>query len=137
MEVYAINQSGFFIRKKQLGKSDMNPKRSGEYLVPKGCITTPIMPEKQGFMQRWNGVSWEYFEATTEAEKPDFAPEQKGTIKRIYRDRLLRESDWTQLTDAPLSKEKKSEWKEYRKALRDFTDLEGWESLDLPKQPTK
>lgn len=32
----------------------------------------------------------------------------------------LRDSDWTQTVDAPLTAEKKEEWATYRQALRDF-----------------
>ena len=33
---------------------------------------------------------------------------------------FLKESDWTQMTDSPLSDEKKAEWAVYRQALRDL-----------------
>ena len=36
---------------------------------------------------------------------------------RIHRDRLLAESDWTQLPDAPVEREA---WATYRQQLRDF-----------------
>lgn len=36
---------------------------------------------------------------------------------RIIRDRLLVESDWTQLPDAPVDR---AAWAKYRQALRDF-----------------
>lgn len=36
---------------------------------------------------------------------------------RIIRDRLLVESDWTQLPDAPVDR---PAWAKYRQALRDF-----------------
>jgi len=36
---------------------------------------------------------------------------------RIHRDRLLAESDWTQLPDAPVDR---AAWAKYRQALRDF-----------------
>ena len=36
---------------------------------------------------------------------------------RIHRDRLLAESDWTQLPDAPVDRQA---WADYRQALRDF-----------------
>ena len=40
---------------------------------------------------------------------------------RFERNRLLRESDWTQIPDNQLSDSKKTEWKTYRQALRDIT----------------
>jgi len=36
---------------------------------------------------------------------------------RLYRDKLLVESDWTQLPDAPVDRQA---WSTYRQALRDF-----------------
>jgi hypothetical protein len=40
-------------------------------------------------------------------------------LRRI-RNRLLRESDWTQLMDSPLAEEKKQAWAVYRQLLRDL-----------------
>lgn len=39
---------------------------------------------------------------------------------RAKRDRLLRECDWTQLVDSPLSDLAKTEWQVYRQELRDL-----------------
>ena len=52
---------------------------------------------------------------------------------RIQRDRLLAESDWTQVADAPVEKEA---WATYRQALRDFpaTWTAGPEA-DFPETP--
>lgn len=36
---------------------------------------------------------------------------------RLHRDRLLAQSDWTQLPDAPVNRQA---WADYRQALRDF-----------------
>ena len=36
---------------------------------------------------------------------------------RLHRDRLLKESDWTQLPDAPVDRQA---WATYRQTLRDF-----------------
>ena len=43
---------------------------------------------------------------------------------RERRDRLLLESDWTQLPDSPLDAEQRERWREYRQALRDL-DVNG------------
>ena len=40
---------------------------------------------------------------------------------RIHRNWLLKESDWTQFNDSPLSDSKKAEWVTYRQSLRDIT----------------
>jgi hypothetical protein len=36
------------------------------------------------------------------------------------RNSKLRDSDWTQIPDSPLTAEKKAEWAAYRQALRDI-----------------
>ena len=46
-----------------------------------------------------------------------YGPEYK---LRQERDRLLNETDWTQVPDSALTDEKKNEWAEYRQALRDL-----------------
>ena len=54
-------------------------------------------------------------------------------IMRIHRDRLLAESDWAMLADAPTNK---AEWGAYRQALRDFPAT--WEPgpvADFPNPP--
>jgi hypothetical protein len=39
---------------------------------------------------------------------------------RAERNRLLLVTDWTQVSDSPLTQEKRDEWKVYRQALRDM-----------------
>lgn len=58
------------------------------------------------------------FEKKQWVEMPDLKVENI----RILRNRLLSESDWTQVPDSPLSTEKKAEWAKYRQALRDITN---------------
>lgn len=42
---------------------------------------------------------------------------------RFIRNRKLYESDWTQLTDSPLSEEQKELWRIYRQELRDLPSI--------------
>lgn len=51
---------------------------------------------------------------------------------REERDIRLQASDWTQLSDAPLSSEQKSDYVDYRQALRDLPEQEGLN----PSNPT-
>ena len=44
------------------------------------------------------------------------------TALRTQRNRLLQQSDWTALSDAHLSQDKKDAWFAYRQALRDLPD---------------
>lgn len=47
--------------------------------------------------------------------------EDTWTSIRYSRNELLTECDWTQLSDSPLTNQKKQEWIVYRQALRDIT----------------
>ena len=42
---------------------------------------------------------------------------------RVKRSKLLHLSDWTQIPDSDLSKEKRQEWADYRKKLRDLPSI--------------
>jgi hypothetical protein len=56
---------------------------------------------------------------------------------RIARNDLLAASDWTQMSDSPLTDAKKTEWATYRQALRDFPA--SWTPADtanFPDQPS-
>lgn len=58
------------------------------------------------------------FKAKMWAENPEAVKESL----RPERNRLLAESDWTQLIDSPLDEETRSAWSQYRQELRDLTD---------------
>lgn len=55
-------------------------------------------------------------------EPPPPPLEQRIASMRATRDRLLRESDHTQLPDNPLSPEQRALWGAYRQALRDLPE---------------
>ncbi|EFY7055480.1 hypothetical protein H4G63_004523 [Salmonella enterica] len=61
-----------------------------------------------------------------------------GEVREI-RDRLIRDTDWTQVSDSPLSSEKKEEFAIYRQALRDITETYSDPDLVVfpPKPETK
>ena len=48
------------------------------------------------------------------------AREKAAIALRTLRDGMLKDSDWTQFVDSPLSDEKKNEWAVYRQLLRDI-----------------
>ena len=75
-------------------------------------------------------------EAEFSAIKEYFGTDYIGAL-RHYRDTLLRESDWTQFTDSPLSDAKKNEWKTYRQSLRDLPATESDpENATFPTKPS-
>jgi len=65
----------------------------------------------------------------TETDNPDIL----AARMRVYRDRRLAASDWTQVADAPVDREA---WAAYRQALRDFpATWEPSETVDFPLAP--
>ena len=57
---------------------------------------------------------------------------------RTTRNKLLADSDWTQMNDSPLSNEDKTAWATYRQELRDMSDLASWPNIaddDWPIAP--
>ncbi len=68
--------------------------------------------------------------------KETFGTDYIGALRNV-RDILLRESDWTQFTDSPLSESKKNEWKIYRQTLRDLPATESDpENATFPTLPS-
>ena len=51
---------------------------------------------------------------------------------RAKRDQLLRESDWTQLPDAPVNQ---TVWATYRQLLRDLPEVAGFPNVSIPLTP--
>jgi hypothetical protein len=59
---------------------------------------------------------------------------------RKLRDYILKDTDWTQLPDVPLTPEQKTAWATYRQALRDITEgldltLEDYSHVVFPTPP--
>jgi len=102
----------------------------------------------------WDGAEWVLEQNTTEIEKFDFslddfpdsfvpempaynpderALEQEAEEVRTQRDALLKDSDWTQVSDAPVDQ---SAWANYRQALRDLPEQEGFpQEVVWPTKP--
>ena len=57
---------------------------------------------------------------------------------RATRNKLLDDTDWTQMNDSPLGNEDKTAWATYRNELRNLPDDDAWPNLsdeDWPVQP--
>ena len=68
--------------------------------------------------------------------KEHFGTDYIGALRHM-RDTLLKESDWTQFTDSPLTDSKKTEWKTYRQALRYLPATEAYpENATFPTKPS-
>ena len=71
------------------------------------------------------------------AELDTVAVAREAQNARVFRDKLLLESDWTQGSDSPLTTEKKTEWATYRTALRNLpTADDDWPYPTWPDKPT-
>ena len=57
--------------------------------------------------------------------------EQAKSVRQS-RDQKLKDSDWTQVADAPVNKE---DWAAYRQALRNLPSADGFPWIDLPSEP--
>jgi|TARA_B100001142_G_scaffold283367_1_gene296362 hypothetical protein len=55
--------------------------------------------------------------------------------KKATRNTLLKNSDWTMVTDSKLSDEQTVEVTHYRQVLRDLPDQEGFPNIDFPTKP--
>jgi hypothetical protein len=66
------------------------------------------------------------------------APTETENSIRFARNRLLRQSDWTQANDSPLDTEQKNVWANYRTALRNITTQSGFPTnVEWPVVPAK
>ena len=56
---------------------------------------------------------------------------------RTQRDKLLSETDWTQVLDAPIDADTREAYRAYRQALRDIPEQEGFpEAITWPELPS-
>ena len=62
-------------------------------------------------------------------------PEREQSLARVKRNALLKQSDWTQLSDSPLTPAQRKEWKEYRQALRDMPAKSAEDEDSWPMPP--
>lgn len=73
------------------------------------------------------------FESVEEKKR---IPDNQWKAVRKVRNNLLSDCDWTQVSDAPLSDDKKNGWKQYRQDLRDIPDTySSVESIVWPTHP--
>lgn len=65
----------------------------------------------------------------------DEETQKKYDILRNERDFLLKQSDWTQIPDSPLTNEQKQSWATYRQALRDLPSTVDINNIIYPEKP--
>ena len=69
---------------------------------------------------------------TFNSEYPDATNEQKLEQIRLWRNAELAQTDWTQLSDAPVDKDA---WAQYRQELRDLPNVIDVNDAELPSKP--
>jgi len=94
-----------------------------------GPFTAPQYDEYTEVME-WTGVSFTVRPMTTEERQ--VVVDNQWVVIRNQRNRLLLESDWTQLSDSPADK---TAWAVYRQALRDITQQSDPFNLIWPTAP--
>ena len=123
--VYTFNvRTGFYTGTDVAVESPMEAGR-GVFLIPAGATDVEPPPPIDGKDRRWTGEAWEYA-VNTELESE----------VRSIRNRLLHDSDFTQMHDAPAWVDVNA-WVHYRQALRDVPQQSGFpSSVVWPTKPT-
>lgn len=84
-------------------------------------------------------LHWYYDAATDTFSGPTDAEQDALDMQelRAQRNELLSKSDWTQVSDSPLTDAKKTEWATYRQALRDLpSTTTDFVNPNWPSQPS-
>ena len=101
-----------------INNADGTQKKGSGTQVPQNAIEVPVPPPHPEAV--WNGTFWDMTKANAA-----IAAEKSRSI-RDKRNRLLSDSDWTQIPDAPLTSSMKTAWANYRQKLRDITKQAGF-----------
>lgn len=85
--------------------------------------------------EAYEGQGWvEVGDAPPASPEPAASTEAELAWERAKQ--LLRESDWSMLSDVPMTTRQKSAWIEYRKALREIRLQSGFpNNIQWPKAP--
>lgn len=97
------------------------------------CIELTEDEWQQALAERCKVVNGKHvYDPYTKEELDD----QKLEFVRYQRNKLLAESDWTQMiADNSLSDAKKEEWRIYRQKLRDLPATIDLENMEYPEKP--
>ena len=101
--------------------ADESPLEPGVYLIP--AYATEIAPPTAGENEApfWTGSAWEIKSTlVSEPAAKVWEEDEVWATIRMHRDVWLRDCDWTQGADAPLSTEKIAEYATYRAQLRNL-----------------
>ena len=96
-------------------------------LTQKTVAVSPYIEDNMVYTVQIVSLSTEEIEANTNSE---------WQRVRATRNKLLIDSDWTALLDTPFSEEKRTQWQEYRQALRDVPTQNSPYNITWPTKPT-
>lgn len=115
--------------------------KDGETLISaRPPMLRPCAGETGLVSPAWNGSQWE--ESATEAELAEWEerhqiePDMLAANARAKRAKLLADTDWTQVLDAPIDAATREAYRAYRQALRDIPEQEGFPAaITWPELP--
>jgi hypothetical protein len=114
--------------------ADKSPLEPGKFLIPAHSTISPPPPLEDGKVAVFDGSKWIISEKTD--EDVEVSEEDPWEIVRLLRNKKLKESDWTQLLDSPLSDADRLTWAEYRARLRSIPqDFSSPQEIIWPKKP--
>lgn len=124
----AINDKVRHTDKQHEGHLTLNPRL--DYIISDAVVNSPI--------GKWSVDVDSKTLVFTEFDGPDH--EENMAHLRSERDYRLKQSDFTQFTDAPFSTELKDAYAVYRQQLRDlpaqYPNIEHWEDIVWPVRPS-
>lgn len=122
MIIYKVRPDGVYDGQEEFQTDD--PDRAA---IPRGYTRVAPPDAPAGFYAVLNGtwrlikgVKPEYVDPNKLPLPQDILEANKKAEVRSARDAALKDSDWTQMVDSPLSVEGKASWAAYRQALRDI-----------------
>ena len=93
----------------------------------------------KGFEDRLGNLSWVGIEDQGWFDTGVPVPDSSENVSDVAWERAknyLAASDWAVLSDVPMTKEKKAQWIEYRRILREIRGQEGFpNNISWPNQP--
>jgi hypothetical protein len=108
----------------------------GEVITLMGGVINPNQEFEQYYREAYGAVSWREYQEP--AKTADEILAEKLAAIRVQRNQLLAECDYTQLADAPLTVDQRTDWAAYRQALRDLPNQPGFDpdNISWPVPPT-
>jgi len=106
------------------------------HIVENGVVTNTIEVDSldaipNSIEANIGGIGWLWDGENLTPPAPD--TEAQWAVVRVERNKLLAESDWTQLPDAPVDA---AAWATYRQALRDVTTQTDPFAIVWPERPS-